>query len=377
VGKHEKVIGGVYLLANALLHEEVVRNTVQDQEEDDNVIHKSEDDDFEEARQAGERRSLEKKREPEAEERRTFERGMPSGTRREDKRKEHKSHRHDTAGGSGGPAVPPQPAQRGVDCPMPDIEPDMPHEPQVQEHKEEQSAQEKELDRKERAAREQEIRVHLRMKNLAELHERMQQGKKPEEVDNKRRSGEHHQEMGVKLVSTDLLNLRGVMTEGFAAARASDQKIGERLTKVAQKAYGQRVDWEREVEDLKKELERQSKEVEAVKTDMEKVWAKNEAVGQINQMLNKVNDVLRAYLQAQQVFFQAKEAEWEKMIQDLEARCTRQAPTAVVDWTEVQGFEIRERPAAETFRCLKEEEKVDQQAGEEIPLIDKEMLEPR
>ncbi|GBG81493.1 hypothetical protein CBR_g32481 [Chara braunii] len=48
VGKHEKVIGGVYLLANALLQEEVVRNTVQGQEEGDNVIHEREDDDFEE-----------------------------------------------------------------------------------------------------------------------------------------------------------------------------------------------------------------------------------------------------------------------------------------------------------------------------------------
>ncbi|GBG92631.1 hypothetical protein CBR_g56535 [Chara braunii] len=59
VGKHEKVIGGVYLLANALLQEEVIkntpqdqeeviRNTAQDQEEGDNVIHEKEDDDFEE-----------------------------------------------------------------------------------------------------------------------------------------------------------------------------------------------------------------------------------------------------------------------------------------------------------------------------------------
>ncbi|GBG67110.1 hypothetical protein CBR_g81534 [Chara braunii] len=48
VDKHGKVIGGVYILANALLQEEVVRNTVQDQEEGDNVIHEREDDDFEE-----------------------------------------------------------------------------------------------------------------------------------------------------------------------------------------------------------------------------------------------------------------------------------------------------------------------------------------
>ncbi|GBG69356.1 hypothetical protein CBR_g4050 [Chara braunii] len=155
------------------------------------------------------------------------------------------------------------------------------------------------------------------------------------------RSGGHHQEMGIKLVSTDLLNLRGVMKEGFAAARASDQKVGERLTKVAQKAYGQRVEWEREIEDLKKELGTESKEVEAVRADMEKIWAENEVVRQVNQTLNKVNDVLRTYLQAQQVSFQAKEVEWEKRIQDLEAKYTRQAPTAVVDWTEVGGFEWR------------------------------------
>ncbi|GBG74859.1 hypothetical protein CBR_g19372 [Chara braunii] len=63
-------------------------------------------------------------------------------------------------------------------------------------------------------------------------------------------------------------------------------------------------------------------------------------------------------------------------MQDLETKYARQAPTAVVDWTEVQGFEIRERPAEEAFKCQKEEEKADQQEGEEIPLIDKEMLAP-
>ncbi|GBG78610.1 hypothetical protein CBR_g27836 [Chara braunii] len=358
-------------------------------------------------RQASGRGSLEKRRrEPEAAERGTFEQGISSGTQREDRRKEHRSHKHERAGGSGGPGVPPKPAQREVDCPMPDIEPDVPRKPHVQEQKEEPTAQEKELDRKERAAREQEIRVQLRMKNLAELHERMQQGKEPEVVEDKSgkgtctqeedlplfsevwvsldklmdvagRSGGHHQEMGVKLVSTDLLNLRGMMKEGFAAARASDQKVGERLTKVAQKVYGQRVEWEREIENLKKELGRQSKEVEAVKADMEKVWAENEVVRQVNQTLNKVNDVLRVYLRAQQVSFKAKEAEWERRIQDLETKYARQTPTAVVDWTEVQGFEVREQPAEEAFICQKEEKKADQQEGEEIPLIDKEMLEPR
>ncbi|GBG86688.1 hypothetical protein CBR_g41751 [Chara braunii] len=217
------------------------------------------------ARQAGKRRSLENRsREPEATERRTFEQGMSSRTQREDRRKEHKAHMHERVGGLGGSDVPPHPAQLDVDYPMSDIEPDLPHEPLVQEQREEQSPKEKELDRKERAAREQEIKVQLRMKNLAELCERMQQGKESEEVGDKGgkgactqekdlplvskvlvsfdrlmeaagRSGEHHQEMGVKLVSTNLLNLRGVMKEGFAAAKASDQKAGGKLTKVAQK----------------------------------------------------------------------------------------------------------------------------------------------
>ncbi|GBG78623.1 hypothetical protein CBR_g27849 [Chara braunii] len=299
-------------------------------------------------------------------------------TQREDRRKEDISQRHEREGGSSGPGMLSQHAQMDVDCPMPDKEPDSPHEPQMQECKEDQTAEEKERDMIERAAREKEIRVQFRLKNLAEMNERMQQGEEPVVVKDKSgRSGEHHQEMGFKLVSTDLLNLRGVMKEGFAAAKASDQKAGERLTKVAQEVYGQRVDWEKEVEDLKKGLERQSKEMEPVKADMVEIRAENEAVRQVNQTLNKVNDVLRAYLQAQQFSFQAKEAEWEKRIQDLEARYTRQTPTAVVDWTEVQGFEIRGQTAEDAFKCQKEEEKVNQQEGEEIPLIDKEMLEPQ
>ncbi|GBG90057.1 hypothetical protein CBR_g50150 [Chara braunii] len=257
------------------------------------------------ARQASERRGVEKRRrEPETEARGTFEQGASPGAQREEKRKEHKSHQHERAEGSDGSNAPPQPAQREMDGPMPDAEPDIPHEPHTQEQREVQSAEEKELDRKERAAREQEIRTRLRMKNLAELHERMQQGKGSEEVKDKKgkgtctqeedpplfsevwmgfdklmdateRSGGQHQEMGVNLVSTDLLNLKGVIRERFAAARASDQKIGHRLTKVAQKAYSQRVDWKRVAEDLKKELERQGKELEAVKADMEKVSAEN------------------------------------------------------------------------------------------------------
>ncbi|GBG86042.1 hypothetical protein CBR_g40943 [Chara braunii] len=54
VSKQEKAIGGVYLLANALLQEEADKNTVLDQKgvvepgEGNNVIHEREDDDFEE-----------------------------------------------------------------------------------------------------------------------------------------------------------------------------------------------------------------------------------------------------------------------------------------------------------------------------------------
>ncbi|GBG60966.1 hypothetical protein CBR_g18564 [Chara braunii] len=321
------------------------------------------------ARQADERRGMKnRRRESEAEERATFEQGASSGTQRGERRKEHKSHRHERAGGSSGPGVPPQPTQREMDCLMPDAEPDIPHEPHAQELKEEQSSQEKELDRQERAAREQKIRTQLQMKNLAELHERVQQGKEPEEVEDRKgkgtctqeedpplfsevwmsfdklmdvagRTGGHHQEMGVKLVSTDLLNLRGVMKEGFTAAKASDQKIGDRLTKVAQKAYGQKVDWEREVEDLKKELGRQGKKLEAVKVETEKVWDENEIIRQVNQTLNRVTDALRAYLCAQQISFHAKEAKWEKRIQDLEAKYAQQTPMRVVDWTEIQRFE--------------------------------------
>ncbi|GBG68988.1 hypothetical protein CBR_g3687 [Chara braunii] len=358
------------------------------------------------ARQTGERRGMKKRRrEPEAEERGTFEQDTLSEAQREERRKEHKSHRHERAEGVGGLGAPPQPDYREVDHPMPYMEPDRPQEPHVQEQREVRSAEEKELDRKERAAREQEIRTQLRMKNLTELHERMQQGKGPEEVEDRKgkgtctqeedpplfsevwmgfdklmdatgRSGGQQQEKGVKLVSTDLLNLKGMMREGFAAARASDQKIGDRLTKVAPKAYSHRVDWEREAEDLKKELERQGKELEAVKADMEKVSAENKAVRQINQPLNKVTDALRAYLCAQLTFFQVKETEWEKKIRDLEAKYAQQAPTRVVDWTEVQRFEIRKHPVEEVLKKEKEVEKADQQEGEEIPLIDKEILKP-
>ncbi|GBG82257.1 hypothetical protein CBR_g34540 [Chara braunii] len=194
-------------------------------------------------------------------------------------------------------------------------------------------------------------------------------------MDTTGRSGGQHQETGVKLVSTDLLNLRSVTREGFAAARTSDQKIGDRLTKVAQKAYGQRVNWEREAEGLKRELGRQGKELAAVKADIKRVSAENEAARQVNQTLNKITDALRVYMCTQLTFFQVKETEWEKIIRNLEAKYTQQAPTRVLDWAEVQKFEIREQPAEEVFKREKEVEMVDQQEGEEIPLIDKEMLE--
>ncbi|GBG44804.1 hypothetical protein CBR_g78272, partial [Chara braunii] len=48
VEDHERSVGGVYLLANALLQEEVARNVGQDQERGENVIYEGEDDDFEE-----------------------------------------------------------------------------------------------------------------------------------------------------------------------------------------------------------------------------------------------------------------------------------------------------------------------------------------
>ncbi|GBG77529.1 hypothetical protein CBR_g23974 [Chara braunii] len=212
---------------------------------------------------------------------------------REGRKKEHKSHKHEReeeqhakmtqrregqpaerthkGGASGRSGTPPQPAQTGDNCPMPDMEPDLPHEPQGQEQEENQATKEKEMDSKERVAREKEIRVHLRLKYLAELHEKMQLGERPMDLKDRkgkgvctqgedlpllteawvnfdklmeaaRRPREHHEEMGVKLVSTDLLSLKGLKKESFAAAKASYQKVGERLTKVAHKAYGQRVD---------------------------------------------------------------------------------------------------------------------------------------
>ncbi|GBG92176.1 hypothetical protein CBR_g54573 [Chara braunii] len=74
---------------------------------------------------------------------------------------------------------------------------------------------------------------------------------------------------------------------------------------------------------------------------------------------------------------QKKEAEWERRLKDMESKVERQVPTAVVDWTEVQGFEIRSQPAEELFEYRKKEEKADQQNDEEIPLLDKKMLEPQ
>ncbi|GBG59723.1 hypothetical protein CBR_g54826 [Chara braunii] len=258
------------------------------------------------------------------------------------------------------------------------MEPELPHEPQGQEQSEDQAAKEKEHDRKERAATEREIRVQIRLKNLAELHEKVEQGEQPVVLEDGKRKGscaqgdetplfteawdsfdrlleaarrprEQHQEMGLKLVSTDLLNLKGLMKEGFAAAKASDGKMEKRLTRVARASREQKMDWQKEIDDLKKKGERQDKEVEAMKAEVEKAWADNEAIRHINQTLNKVNDTLRTYLQA---------------------------PTTVVDWTEVQGFGIRRQPAEEAFKCQKEEEGASQQKGEEIPLLDKETLQP-
>ncbi|GBG81700.1 hypothetical protein CBR_g32694 [Chara braunii] len=231
--------------------------------------------------------------------------------------------------------------------------------------------------------------------------------------------------MGIKLVSTDLLSLKDLMNEGFAAAKTSDEKIGRGVTKVAQTSHGRMMDWEREVEHLKKEIERQGKEIDTVKTEIVDIRTENGALKLVNLTLNKVNDVLRGQLQAQQTSFQAKEVEWEKRLKDIEVRCAQQVPTtavdwtevqsfgikgqsaedlfkhqkkeaewerrlkdieskvdcqvpaAVVDWAEVQGFEIRSHPAEELFKYKNKEEKADQQKNEEIPLLDKEMLEPQ
>uniref|UniRef100_A0A388KGF7 Integrase zinc-binding domain-containing protein n=1 Tax=Chara braunii TaxID=69332 RepID=A0A388KGF7_CHABU len=227
-------------------------------------------------------------------------------------------------------------------------------------------------------ARDEEIRAEVRRKNLEELHRKVEQGERP--VDLKDRKGKSvssqqeedprllsealenfdrlmgaargpegpQQEMGVKLVFADLLILKGVMKEGFVVARASDQKIVERLTKVAQKVYCQGVEWEQEVKELKKNQERQDRELDAMKVELKKVWVGNEAIRQ-----------------------------WEKRIKELEAKLEQRAPTTLVDWTEVQGFEMKRSPAEEAFRSQKEEEKGDLQGGEDVPLLDKQMLQPQ
>ncbi|GBG87391.1 hypothetical protein CBR_g45448 [Chara braunii] len=355
-------------------------------------------------RQAEERRSLESKRkEPEAEGRRTFERGTSSRSQEGERRREHSTHRMERRGElpaersqrrreSEVSEAPPQSIQRPEDQSMAEVRQEAPREVTEQRMDEDQAAREKDLDRQERAAREQEIRAEVRRKNLEELHRRVEQGQWP--VDLKDKKGKSvsnqqeedppllfeawenfdrlmgaargpegpQQEMGVKLVLTDLLTLKGVMKEGFAAARASDQKIGERLTKVAQKAYGQRVEWEQETRDLKENQKRQDREFDAMKVELEKAWAGNEAIRQVNQTLDKVNEALRAYLQAQQASFQAKEVKWEKRIKELEAQLEQRAPTALVDWTEVQGFEMKRPPAEEAFKSQKEEKKANLQA---------------
>ncbi|GBG61430.1 hypothetical protein CBR_g21775 [Chara braunii] len=259
------------------------------------------------ARQAEERKSMEKKRkEPEAEGRRTFERGASSTSQEGERRREHASHRMER--GEELPAkrnqerrelevseAPPQSIQRPEDQAMTETRPEAPCELTGQRMDEDQAARQKELDRQERATREQEIRAEVMRKNLKELHRKVEQGERP--VNLKDRKGKSvssqqeedppllseawenfdrlmgaargpegpQQEMGVKLVFADLLILKGVMKEGFAAARASDQKIGERLTKVAQKAYSQGVEWEKEDKELKKNQERQDRELDAMK----------------------------------------------------------------------------------------------------------------
>ncbi|GBG71187.1 hypothetical protein CBR_g8490 [Chara braunii] len=112
----------------------------------------------------------------------------------------------------------------------------------------------------------------------------------------------------------DLLSLKGLMKEGFAVAKTSDEKMEKRLTRVARASHEQRMDWRKEIGDLKKELERQDKEMEAMKIEVEKAWAGNEAIRQ---------------------------------------------------------------PAEEAFKSQKVEERANEQRGEEIPLLDEKMLEPQ
>ncbi|GBG85657.1 hypothetical protein CBR_g40388 [Chara braunii] len=381
------------------------------------------------ARQADERRSMGRKRkEPETAERRTSEQGMTSGAQRDGQRREHRSQRQERredqhigrtqqkeeqtvertqrGGPSEGSDIPPQPAQIPEATPRPGMQPETSHRAQGQGQDEDQAAREKEQDKEERATIERKIRVQIRLKNMTELHEKVEQGEQSVILEDREGNGsptqddetplfteawdnfdklleaagrpkEQHQEMGVKLVSTDLINLKGLTKEGFATAKTSDEKMEKRLTRVARASHEQKMNWQKEIGDLKKEFERPDKKMEAMKTEVEKAWAGNEAIRQVNQTLNKVNDTLRTNLQVQHNIFQAKEAKWEKRIEDLEAKCVQQAPTTVVDWTEVKGFEIRKQPAEEAFKCQKVEERANEQKDEEIPLLDKEMLQPK
>ncbi|GBG70094.1 hypothetical protein CBR_g5725 [Chara braunii] len=376
------------------------------------------------ARQAEERRSMRRKRkEPETAKKRTSEQGMTSGAQRDGQKREHRSHRQERGedqhqqrkertaegtqkeGPSGGLDIPPQPAQVPETIPRPGMQPEASHRAQGQGQDEDQAAREKEQDREEREAIEREIRVQIRLKNIAKLHEKVEQGEQSVILEDRKgndsptqddetplfteawdnfdklleatgRHREQHQEMGVRLVSTNLLSLKGLMKENFAAAKTSDEKMEKRLTRVARASHEQKMDWQKEIGSLKKELERQNKEMEAMKTEVEKAWVGNEAIRQVNQTLNKVNDNLRTYLQIQQNTFQVKEAKWETRIMDLEAKCAQQAPTTVIDWTEVQRFKIRKQPVEEAFKCHKVEERANEQKDEEIPLLNKEMLQP-
>ncbi|GBG91989.1 hypothetical protein CBR_g54084 [Chara braunii] len=423
-GKHEKVIGGMYLLANTPLKEEAVKNTVLDQEEvveqegGDNVIHEREDDDFEE----GEIKEAFRAEEYEGvylvlgmllscemRERDACARVLKMRARQicaiEDKIEEAASrttdsHIKDKFRWDKMARVRKEPLKVGDTVLLYDSSLEKQWSQKLDkrwlgpyrvtrcgEHGVDQIEELNGTTWKEWVS-------GSRLKKFVARDEMREGVRKREGGNQKQRKGgplsmAHHQGLRgrTRERNTDPIGTRqqegqvvqrGVMKEDFAAARASDQKVGDRLTRVVQKAYGQRVDWEREVEDLKKELERQGKELEAVKADIKKVWAENEAVRQINQTLNKITNALRAYLYAQQISYQAKEAEWEKKIQDLEAKCAQQAQTAGVDWTEVQKFEIREQPTEEAFQSQKEEEKADRQEDdEEVPLIDKDVLEPQ
>ncbi|GBG70984.1 hypothetical protein CBR_g8284 [Chara braunii] len=403
VGKHEKMIGGVYLLANALLQEETVRNTVLDQEEEvepgggDNVIHEREDDDFEKgliplgaAMPRGRGGA-----EPVGTPLRATRQRTRMRTRREDR----------------------PPVFRGGNIELFLME--------FERHAREFGWDSTKMLREVRGVGEwadpiaKMVRESLSWQDFGRRMEVLHPSPlgrdgQPIRFDSTNlgeflwaydRYADELGILGEQSVGSFLLFVRHhirpfvrsivafpmnwghckkLLWNYYTPARQAGERRGveKRKREPGTEARGTfeqgaspGAQREEKAGDLKRELDRQGKELTAVKADMESVSAENEAVRQVNQTLNKVTDALRAYLCAQLTFFQVKETEWEKRIRDLEAKYTQQAPTRVVDWAEVQKFEIREQPAEEVLKREKEVEMADQQEDEKIPLIDKEMLE--